>query len=125
MIEISHLTQWFLDNQENFALSVNKTKELIVDFKQTRREHDPIYINRTSDDHHRGSQMVHMHTNNMMRKAQQPLYNLWHLEKFSVSSSVLSSIESILLCCCIVWYKNCTVEECNAFQTVVRVHHGR
>ena len=41
--EVGSLTQWCQDN--NLALNVTKTKELIVDFRMQERVHAPIYIN--------------------------------------------------------------------------------
>lgn len=45
IVKISRLTRWCQDN--NVALNVNNTKELIVHFRQSSRDRAPIYINRT------------------------------------------------------------------------------
>jgi hypothetical protein len=34
--------------QENLSLNVNKTKEMIVDFRKQQREHPPIHIDGTA-----------------------------------------------------------------------------
>jgi hypothetical protein len=43
--EVSALGVWCQEN--NLTLNVNKTKELIVDFRKQQREHPPIHIDRT------------------------------------------------------------------------------
>lgn len=45
IVKISRLTRWCQDN--NVALNVNNTKELIVHFRRSSRDRAPIYINRT------------------------------------------------------------------------------
>jgi hypothetical protein len=37
---------WWQEN--NLSLNVNKTKEMIVDFRKQKREHPPIHIDRTA-----------------------------------------------------------------------------
>ena len=44
--EVNELALWCQDN--NLSLNVNKTKELIVDFRKQRREHATIHINGTA-----------------------------------------------------------------------------
>ena len=41
--EVRILAEWCQEN--NLSLNVNKTKELIVDFRKQQREHAPIHIN--------------------------------------------------------------------------------
>ena len=43
--EVRALAEWCQEN--NLFLNVNKTKELIVDFRRQQREHAPIHINDT------------------------------------------------------------------------------
>ena len=43
--EVSTLGVWCQEN--NLTLKVNKTKEMIVDFRKQQREHPPIHINGT------------------------------------------------------------------------------
>ena len=44
--EVRALGGWFQEN--NLTLNVNKTKEMIVDFKKQQREHPPIHIDGTA-----------------------------------------------------------------------------
>jgi hypothetical protein len=43
--EVSALGVWCQEN--NLTLNVNKTKEMIVDFRKQQREQSPIHIDRT------------------------------------------------------------------------------
>ncbi len=43
--EVSTLTKWCQEN--HLSLNINKTKELVVDFRRQSREHTPITINKT------------------------------------------------------------------------------
>ena len=42
--EVRALAEWCQEN--NLSLNVNKTQELIVDFRKQQREHPPIHIDR-------------------------------------------------------------------------------
>ena len=41
--EIENLVNWCGDN--NLSLTVNKTKEIVIDFRKRKEEHAPLYIN--------------------------------------------------------------------------------
>ena len=41
--EIENLVNWCGDN--NFSLNVNKTKEIVIDFRKCKGEHAPVDIN--------------------------------------------------------------------------------
>ena len=43
--EVRALRVWWQEN--NLSLNVNKTKEMIVDFRKQQREHPPIHIDGT------------------------------------------------------------------------------
>ncbi len=68
--EGSTLTKWCQEN--HLSLNIDKTKELVVDFRRQSREHTPISIDKTPVErvnsfnfprrsHHRGSHMVCSH----------------------------------------------------------------
>ena len=44
--EVKALGVWCLEN--NLSLNINKTKEMIVDFRKQQREQPPIHIDGTS-----------------------------------------------------------------------------
>ncbi len=68
--EVSTLTKWCQEN--HLSLNIDKTKELVVDFRRQSREHTPITIDKTPVErvnsfkfprrsHHWGSHMVRSH----------------------------------------------------------------
>jgi hypothetical protein len=64
------------------------------------------------------------HTDSVVKKVQQRLFNLRILKKFGLSPKTLTSfykctIESILLGCIKAWYGNCTALNRKALQRVV------
>ena len=125
---------WWQEN--NLSLNVDKTKELIVDFRKQQREHAPVHIDgaaveqvesfkflgvHITDDHLKWS----IHTDSEVEKAQQRLYNLRSLNKFVVAPRTLThfyrcTIESFLSGCITAWYRNCTTRNRRALQRVVR-----
>ena len=46
--EVRDLGEWCQEN--NLFLNVNKTKELIMDFRKQQREHPPIHIDWTTEE---------------------------------------------------------------------------
>ncbi len=132
--EVSTLTKWC---QENYlSLNIDKTKELVVDFRRQSREHTPITIDKTPVERVNSFKFlsVHItedltrsaHTDAVLKKAHQRLFFLRLLRKFGMSPSILRSfytctVESILTGCCITaWFGNSTAGNCKALQRVVR-----
>uniref|UniRef100_A0AAZ3NTU4 Alkylated DNA repair protein AlkB homologue 8 N-terminal domain-containing protein n=1 Tax=Oncorhynchus tshawytscha TaxID=74940 RepID=A0AAZ3NTU4_ONCTS len=65
------------------------------------------------------------HTDSIVKKAQQRLFNLRRLKKFGLSPKALTNfyrctIESILSGCITAWYGNCSAQNRKALQRVVR-----
>uniref|UniRef100_A0A3P9DSM1 Reverse transcriptase domain-containing protein n=1 Tax=Maylandia zebra TaxID=106582 RepID=A0A3P9DSM1_9CICH len=131
--EVSALTHWCQDN--HLTRNVAKTKELIVDFRRCREVHTPITINgaaveRVSSFRFLGVHLAEdltwsVHTNKTVKKAQQRLFFLRRLKRFSMSPRILRTfyrcaIESILTGCITTWYGNSTAYNCKALQRVVR-----
>ncbi|KAI4882184.1 hypothetical protein NFI96_024767 [Prochilodus magdalenae] len=95
--EVSFLTHWCREN--NLSLNVNKTKELIVDFRKQERVHTPITINGAAVERVRGFKFlgVHIteeltwteHTRRVMKKAQQRLFFLRRLRRFGMNPRIL------------------------------------
>jgi hypothetical protein len=89
--EVRALVVWCLEN--NFSLNVNKKKEMIVDRKQ-QMEHPPIYIDGTTVEKVERFKFfgVHIidklkwstHTDSVVKKTQQSLFNLRRLKKFGL-----------------------------------------
>ncbi|XP_064865159.1 uncharacterized protein LOC115108497 isoform X2 [Oncorhynchus nerka] len=114
---------------------INKTKEMIVDFRKQQREHPPIHIDGTVVERVVSFKFlgVHItdklnwstHTDSIAKKAQQRLFNLRRLKKFGLSPKALTNfyrctIESILSGCITAWYGNCSAHNRKALQRVVR-----
>ena len=123
---------WCQEN--NLSPNVNKTKELIVDYRKQQREHPPIHIDGRVVERIVSFKFlgVHItdklkwstHTDSVVKKAQQHLFNLRRLKKFGLPPKSLTNfyrctIESILLGCITAWYGNCFVHNRKALQRVV------
>eukprot|EP00061_Rhincodon_typus_P009969 g33877.t1 len=127
--EIEGLVAWC--NENNLSLNVNKTKELITDFRKKGRE-TPLSISmelrsrvkflrvRITDDLSWTS-----HVNVTVKKAQQRLFFLKQLRKLGIFLRSLTNfyrciIESILSGCITAWYDNCSAQDNKKLQNMVR-----
>uniref|UniRef100_A0AAZ3NMA7 Alkylated DNA repair protein AlkB homologue 8 N-terminal domain-containing protein n=1 Tax=Oncorhynchus tshawytscha TaxID=74940 RepID=A0AAZ3NMA7_ONCTS len=103
--------------------------------RKQQREHPPIHIDGTVVERVASFKFlgIHItdklnwstHTDSIVRKAQQRLFNLRRLKKFGLSPKALTNfyrctIESILAGCITAWYGNCTALNRKALQRVVR-----
>ncbi len=110
--EVSTLTKWCQEN--HLSLNIDKTKELVVDYRRQSREHTPITIDKTPVDWVSSLKLlgVHItedltwsaHTDAVLKKAHQRLFFLRRLRKFGTSPRILRSfytctVESILTGC--------------------------
>ena len=96
--EVRALGVWCQEN--NLSLNVNKTKKMIVDFRKQQREHPPIHIEGTAVEKVESFkfQGVHItdklkwstHTDSVVKKAEQCLFNLRRLNKFGLSPKSLT-----------------------------------
>ncbi len=131
--EASTLTKWCQEN--HLSLNIDKTKELVVDFRRQSREHTPISIDKTPVERVNSFKFlgVHItedltwstHTDAVLKKAHQRLFFLRRLRKFGMSPSILRSfytctVESILTGCITAWFGNSTAGNRKALQRVVR-----
>ena len=98
---------------------------MIVGFRKQQREHPPIHVDGTVVERVVSFKFlgVHItdklnwstHTDSIVKKAKQRLFNLRRLKKFGLSPKALTNfyrctIESILSGCIIAWYGNCHPE---------------
>ncbi len=131
--EVSTLTKWCQEN--HLSLNIDKTKELVVDFRRQSREHTPITIDKTPVERVNSFKFlgVHItedltwsaHTDAVLKKSHQRLFFLRRLRKFGMSPSILRSfytctVESILTGCITAWFGNSTAGNRKALQRVVR-----
>ncbi len=97
--EVSTLTKWCQEN--HLSLNIDKTKELVVDFRRQSRVHTPISIDKTPVERVNSFKFlgVHItedltwsaHTDAVLKKAHQRLFFLRRLRKFGMSPSNLRS----------------------------------
>ncbi|KAK3511283.1 hypothetical protein QTP70_034808, partial [Hemibagrus guttatus] len=115
---------------------INKTKELIVDFRREKgRTYNPIHINGIGVERVSSFKFLGTHisedlswttnTSSLVKKAHQCLFYLNTLKKNHLSSTILVNfyhcpIESILTNCITVWYGNCSVADRKALQREVK-----
>ncbi len=134
--EVSTLTKWCQEN--HLSLNIDKTKELVVDYRRQSREHTPITIDKTPVERVSSFKFlgVHItedltwsaHTDAVLKKAHQRLFFLRRLRKFGTSPRILRSfytctVESILTGCITAWFGNSTAGNRRALQRVVRTAH--
>ncbi len=115
--EVSTLTKWCQEN--HLSLNIDKTKELVVDYRRQSREHTPITIDKTPVERVSSFKFlgVHItedliwsaHTDAVLKKAHQRLFFLRRLRKFGTSPRILRSfytctVESILTGCITAWW---------------------
>ncbi|KAI4882537.1 hypothetical protein NFI96_010413 [Prochilodus magdalenae] len=119
--EVQRLTDWHRTN--NLSLNVDKTKEMVVDFRRTRRDHSPLHIDGSTVEIVKNTTFLGVHlaedltwsfnTSTLTKKAQQRLYfQRWlrkaHLPPLILTTFYRGTIESILSSCFTAWFENCT-----------------
>ncbi|KAI4891767.1 hypothetical protein NFI96_002517 [Prochilodus magdalenae] len=118
------LTDWCRTN--NLSLNVDKTKEMVVDFRRTRRDHSPLHIDGCTVEIVKSTKFLGVHlaedltwslnTSTITKKAQQRLYFLRGLRKVHLPPPILTTfyrgtIKSILSSCITAWFGNCTASD--------------
>ncbi|KAI4880646.1 hypothetical protein NFI96_001018 [Prochilodus magdalenae] len=118
--EVQRLTDWCRTN--NLSLNVDKTKEMVVDFRKTRRDHSPLHIDGSAVEIVKSTKFLGVHlaedltwslnTSTITKKAQQRLYFLRRLRKAHLPPPILTTfpqrkhIESILSSCITAWMES-------------------
>ncbi|KAI3357041.1 hypothetical protein L3Q82_003684 [Scortum barcoo] len=136
--EIQHLTQWCSTN--NLVLNTSKTKEVIVDYRRSRRtEHAPLLIHGEAVERVNNIKFLGIHitsdltwsmnTAHLVKKAQQRLFFLRKLKHAGLSPQLLTNfyratIESILCLSAAVWYGSCTAQDRKDLARVVKTAQG-
>ncbi|KAK3519399.1 hypothetical protein QTP70_027526, partial [Hemibagrus guttatus] len=118
--EVQRLTAWCKAN--NLSLNVEKTKEMVVDFRRAQSDHSPLNINGSNMEIVKSTMILGVHlaedltwslnSSSITKKAQQCLYFLRRLRKAHLPPLILTifyrgTIESILSCCITAWFGNC------------------
>ncbi|KAK3551839.1 hypothetical protein QTP70_029407, partial [Hemibagrus guttatus] len=130
--EVPRLTAWCKDN--NLSLNVEKTKEMVVDFRRAQSDHSPLNIDGSNMKIVKSTKFLGVHlaedltwslsTSSITKKAQQRLYFLRRLRKAHLSPPILTTfyrgtIESILSSCITAWFGNCTASDRKTLQRIV------
>jgi hypothetical protein len=128
--EVRDLAVWCQDN--DLSLNVNKTKELIIDYRKTWAEQAPINTDGAVVEQVESFKFlgVHItnelswskHTKTVMKRAH--LFPLRKMKRFGMGPQILKkfyscTIETILTGCVTAWYGNCSASDCKALQRVV------
>ncbi len=131
--EVSRLAGWCRVN--NLSLNVEKTKEIVVDFRRVHTQHAPLTINGAIVERASSTKFLGVHitedlswTNNtaaLTKKAQQRLYFLRKLRRARAPTPIMctfyrGTIESILTSCITVWYGACNASCRKSLQRIVR-----
>ena len=118
--EVEQLVGWCTDNN-NQILNVDKTKEIIVDFRNNQPSHTPLLINNTDVEVVSSIKFLGVHitdhlpwsvnTVSLVKRAQQCLHFLHRMRRAHLPPPILttfyrSTIESILTSCICVWPLN-------------------
>ncbi|KAK3543675.1 hypothetical protein QTP70_026890 [Hemibagrus guttatus] len=120
--EVQCLTAWCKAN--SLFLNVDKTKEMVVDFRRAQSDHSPMFINGSPVEIVKSTKFLRVHlvekytwslnTTSITKKAQQRLYFLRRLRKAHLPPPIQTmfyrgTIESFLNSCITAWFGNCTV----------------
>uniref|UniRef100_A0A3B1J4C9 Reverse transcriptase domain-containing protein n=1 Tax=Astyanax mexicanus TaxID=7994 RepID=A0A3B1J4C9_ASTMX len=131
--EVQRLTDWCTVN--NLHLNVDKTKEMVVDFRRAQHTHSPLNIDGSSVEIVKSTKFLGVHladnltwtlnTSSTAKKAQQRLYFLRKLRKARLPPPILTlfyrgTIKSILSSCITAWFGTCTVSDRKTLQRIVR-----
>ncbi|KAK3558689.1 hypothetical protein QTP86_024498, partial [Hemibagrus guttatus] len=131
--EVQCLTAWCKAN--SLSLNVDKTKEMVVDFRRSQSDHSPLFIDESPVEIVKRTKFLGVHlvenltwslnTTSISKKAQQRLYSLRRLRKAHLPPLILTmfyrgTIESVLSSCIIAWFGNCTVSDHKTLQRIVR-----
>ncbi|KAL0150142.1 hypothetical protein M9458_054569 [Cirrhinus mrigala] len=117
--KVSRLAGWCRDN--NLSLNVEKTKEIVVDFRRAHTQHAPLTINGASVERLSSTKFLSVYitedlswannTTTLAKKSQQRLYFLRKLRARApvpiMCTFYRGTIESILMSCITVWFDAC------------------
>uniref|UniRef100_A0A9J8AUK8 Reverse transcriptase domain-containing protein n=2 Tax=Cyprinus carpio TaxID=7962 RepID=A0A9J8AUK8_CYPCA len=131
--EVSCLAGWCSDN--NLSLNMEKTKEIIVDFRRVHTQNAPLTINGASVERVSSTKFLGVHitedlswtknTAALAKKAQQCLYFLRKMKGARALAPIMCTfyrvtIKSILTSCITVWYGACKASCWKTLQRIVR-----
>jgi hypothetical protein len=131
--EISNIVEWC--NRNNLCLNVEKTKEIVIDYRKTTTVKNPLLINGQMVEIVHGFKYLGILMNDEikweeqllanLKKAQKRLYFLRQLKTFHISQDLMinfyrSTIESCLTNFIITWYKAASKKDINRLSKVIK-----
>ncbi|KAK3556753.1 hypothetical protein QTP70_016700 [Hemibagrus guttatus] len=131
--EVQRLTAWCRAN--NLSLNVDKTKEMVVDFRRAQSDHSPLFIDGSPVEIVKSTKFLGVHlvenftwslnTSSISKKVRQRLYFLRRLRKAHLPPPILTmfyrrTIESVLSSCITAWFGNCTASDRKTLQRIVK-----
>ena len=132
--EVSRLTSWCRHN--NLSLNVEKTKEIVVDFRRAHTQHPSLSTNGAAVERVSSTKFLGVHvsedlswttnTSSLAKRAHQRLHFLCKLRRAGAPPPIMCTfyrrtIESVLSSCITVWYGACTTSCRRSLQRIVRV----
>ncbi len=130
--EVAQLAEWCGAN--NLSLNVEKTKEVVMDFRRNSADHPPLTIDTSTVERVSSTKFLGVHitedltwttnTKSISKKAQQRLHFLRRLKRASLPPPILTTfyrgtIESVLTSCITVWYGNSCAADRKTLQRTV------
>ncbi len=130
--KVAQLAEWC--GVDNLSLNVEKTNEVVMDFRRNPVDHPPLTIDSLTVERVSSTKFLGVHitedltwtTNTMSisKKAQQRVHILCWLKRASLPPPILTTfyrgtIESVLTSCITVWYGNCSAADRETLQRTV------
>ncbi len=130
--EVAQLAEWCGTN--NLSLNVEKTKEVVMDFRRRNStDHPPLTIDSSTVERVSSTKFLGVHitedltwttnTMSLSKKAQQRLHFLRWLKRASPPPTLTTfyrgTVESVLTSCITVWYGNCSAADRKTLQRTV------
>ncbi|KAK3506473.1 hypothetical protein QTP70_001255 [Hemibagrus guttatus] len=126
-------TMHISSHNHQLSLNVDKTKEVVVDFRRAQSDNSPLFIDGSPVEIVKSTKFLGVHlaenltwslnTTSISKKAQQRLYFLWRLRKAHLPPPILTmfyrgTIESVLSSCITAWFGNCIVSDRKTLQRI-------
>ncbi|KAK3570210.1 hypothetical protein QTP86_016519, partial [Hemibagrus guttatus] len=107
--EVQRLTAWCKAN--NLSLTVEKTKEMVDDFRRAQSDHSPLNINESNVEIIKSTNFLGVHLKEDLT---------WSLNTSSITKKTQQgTTESILSSRITAWFGNCTVSDGKTLQRIV------
>ncbi|KAI5618053.1 gastrula zinc finger protein XlCGF28.1-like [Silurus asotus] len=121
--EVHQLTAWCGAN--NLSLNVDKTKEMVVDFRRAQSGHSPLIIVGFSVKIIKSIKFLCVHLADNLTWSLNSSSILKRLRKANLPPPILTmfyrgTIKSILSSCITAWFGNCTMSDRKTLQRIVR-----